>query len=48
MARQPTNMTGDGPAIEANRWTLDTGNVRRWFELAAATDDVVRMAVNET
>ena len=34
--------------IEADHWMLDAGDVRRWLELAAETDDVVRMAVNET
>ena len=33
--------------IEADRWTLDAGDVRRWLELAVETDDVVRMAVHE-
>ena len=33
--------------IEADHWMLDAGDVRRWLELAAETDDVVRMAVNE-
>ena len=34
--------------IEADHWMLDAGDVRRWLELAAETDAVVRMAVNET
>ena len=34
--------------IEADRWALDAGDVRRWLELAAGTDEVVRMAVDET
>ena len=33
--------------IEADRWTLAAGDVRRWLELAVETDDVVRMAVTE-
>ena len=34
--------------IEADRWALHAGDVRRWLELAAGTDEVVRMAVDET
>ncbi len=30
--------------IEADHWMLDAGDVRRWLEFAAETDDVVRMA----
>ena len=33
--------------IEADRWALDVGDVRRWLELATETDDVVRVAVHE-
>ena len=35
--------------IEADRWALDSGDVRGWLESAAAgTDDVVRLAVEES
>ena len=30
--------------IEADRWVLDAGDVLGWFESAAGTNDVVRLA----
>ena len=34
--------------IEAHRWTLDSGDILAWLGSAAVTDDVVRVAVEES
>jgi hypothetical protein len=31
--------------VEADRWAFDAGDAVCWMELAAGTDDVVRLAV---
>ena len=33
--------------IEADRWTLDAGDILGWLESAAGTDDFMRLAVAE-
>ena len=34
--------------IEADRWVLDAGDVLGWLESAAGTNDVVRLAMEES
>ena len=45
VAERSTNCSKWGVVAptESDRWELDAGDIRRWLERAAATDEVVRM-----